>query len=118
MLLNNMVRSAMKLTEEDFVVNDALADDLKTCGSEVIPDYRNNEAIFCKDGDPLKKGDNQVQKNLAKILEVIAGNGTDAFYKRAIADQIAGEMQRNGGILIFNSRPGVRHRAIFWLCRE
>lgn len=36
MPLNKVVRPAMKLAEEGFVVNDALADDLKTYGSEVI----------------------------------------------------------------------------------
>ncbi len=40
MPLNKVVRPAMKLAEEGFVVNDALADDLKTYGSEVIPTMR------------------------------------------------------------------------------
>ncbi len=30
---------------------------------------------------------------------MIAENGPDAFYKGAIADQIAGEMQKNGGLM-------------------
>ncbi|WP_366541465.1 gamma-glutamyltransferase, partial [Salmonella enterica] len=75
------------------------ADDLKTYGSEVIPNHENSKAIFWKDGEPLKKGDKLVQKNLAKSLEMIAENGPDAFYKGAIADQIAGEMQKNGGLM-------------------
>ncbi|ECI2903251.1 gamma-glutamyltransferase [Salmonella enterica subsp. enterica serovar Agona] len=99
MPLNKVVRPAMKLAEEGFVVNDALADDLKTYGSEVIPNHENSKAIFWKDGEPLKKGDKLVQKNLAKSLEMIAENGPDAFYKGAIADQIAGEMQKNGGLM-------------------
>ncbi len=99
MPLNKVVRPAMKLAEEGFVVNDALADDLKTYGSEVIPNHENSKAIFWKDGEPLKKGDKLVQKNLAKSLEMIAENGPDAFYKGAIADQIAGEMQNNGGLM-------------------
>ncbi|EJA7381818.1 gamma-glutamyltransferase [Salmonella enterica] len=99
MPLNKVVRPAMKLAEEGFVVNDALADDLKTYGSEVIPNHENSKAIFWKDGEPLKKGDKLVQKNLAKSLEMIAENGAAAFYKGAIADQIAGEMQKNGGLM-------------------
>ncbi|SUH01404.1 gamma-glutamyltranspeptidase [Salmonella enterica subsp. enterica] len=39
------------------MVNDALADDLKTYGSEVIPNHENSKVIFWKDGEPLKKGD-------------------------------------------------------------
>ncbi|HBN2689419.1 TPA: gamma-glutamyltransferase, partial [Citrobacter freundii] len=63
MPLNKVVRPAMKLAEEGFVVNDALADDLKTYGSEVLPNHENSKAIFWKDGEPLKKGDKLVQTN-------------------------------------------------------
>lgn len=94
-----MVQPAIKLARDGFVVNDALADDLKTYGSEVIPNHENSKAIFWKDGEPLKKGDKLVQKNLAKSLELIAENGPDAFYKGPIADQIADEMQKNGGLI-------------------
>ncbi|MDU7100794.1 MAG: gamma-glutamyltransferase [Enterobacter sp.] len=99
MPLNKVVQPAIKLAREGFVVNDALADDLKTYGSEVIPNHENSKAIFWKDGEPLKKGDKLVQKNLAKSLELIAEHGPDAFYKGAIADQIAEEMQKNGGLI-------------------
>ncbi|HDR2843843.1 TPA: gamma-glutamyltransferase [Enterobacter sichuanensis] len=99
MPLNKVVQPAIKLAREGFIVNDSLADDLKTYGSEVIPHHENSKAIFWKDGEPLKKGDKLVQKNLAKSLELIAEHGPDAFYKGAIADQIAQEMQKNGGLI-------------------
>lgn len=66
MPLNKVIRPAIKLAEEGFIVNDALADDLKTYGSEVIPQHENSKAIFWKNGEPLKKGDRLVQKNLGK----------------------------------------------------
>lgn len=65
--LNKVIRPAMKLADEGFVVNDALADDLKTYGSEVLPNYENSKAIFWKDGEPLKKGDKLEQKNWRKV---------------------------------------------------
>ena len=99
MPLNKVIRPAIKLAEEGFVVNDALADDLKTYGSEVIPQHENSKAIFWKNGEPLKKGDRLVQKNLGKSLELIAEHGPDAFYKGAIADQIADEMKKHGGLI-------------------
>lgn len=46
MPLNKVIRPAIKLAEEGFTVNDALADDLKTYGSEVIPSHPNSKAIF------------------------------------------------------------------------
>lgn len=106
--LNKVVRPAIKLAEEGFVVNDALADDLKTYGSEVIPNHENSKAIFWKDGEPLKKGDKLVQKNLAKSLELIAEKGPDAFYKGEIADQIVQEMQKNGGLMTKEDLAGYK----------
>jgi len=97
--LNKVVQPAIKLARDGFEVNDALADDLKTYGSEVLPNHENSKAIFWKEGEPLKKGDKLVQANLAKSLEMIAENGPDAFYKGVIADQIVEEMSKNGGVI-------------------
>ncbi|HHU8171284.1 TPA: gamma-glutamyltransferase [Escherichia coli] len=99
MPLNKVVQPAFKLARDGFIVNDALADDLKTYGSEVLPNHENSKAIFWKEGEPLKKGDKLVQANLAKSLEMIAENGPDEFYKGTIAEQIAQEMQKNGGLI-------------------
>lgn len=98
MPLNKVVQPAFKLARDGFIVNDALADDLKTYGSEVLPNHENSKAIFWKEGEPLKKGDTLVQANLAKSLEMIAENGPDEFYKGTIAEQIAQE-QKNGGLI-------------------
>ncbi len=38
-----------------------------------------------------------MQKNLGKSTELIAEHGPDAFYKGAIADQIADEMKSTAG---------------------
>ncbi|EJG8051258.1 gamma-glutamyltransferase [Escherichia coli] len=99
MPLNKVVQPAFKLARDGFIVNDALADDLKTYGSEVLPNHENSKVIFWKEGAPLKKGDKLVQANLAKSLEMIAENGPDEFYKGTIAEQIAQEMQKNGGLI-------------------
>lgn len=63
MPLNKVVQPAFKLARDGFIVNDALADDLKTYGSEVLPNHENSKAIFWKEGAPLKKGDKLVQAN-------------------------------------------------------
>ncbi|KMK14295.1 gamma-glutamyltranspeptidase [Pluralibacter gergoviae] len=99
MSLDKVIAPAITLAKEGFIVNDALADDLKTYGSEVLPQHANSKAIFWKDGEPLKKGERLVQANLAKSLTLIAKEGPDAFYKGAIADQIADEMKKNGGLI-------------------
>ncbi len=55
MPLNKVVQPAFKLARDGFIVNDALADDLKTYGSEVLPNHENSKAIFWKEGEPLKR---------------------------------------------------------------
>ena len=97
--LAKAIAPAIALAKEGIIVNDALADDLKTYGSEVLPQHASSKAIFWKDGEPLKKGDRLVQANLAKSLALIAKDGPDAFYKGAIAEQIASEMKNNGGLI-------------------
>ena len=97
--LNKVIQPAIKLAQDGIIINSALADDLKTYGSEVLPHHANSKAIFWKDGEPLKQGEKLVQTNLAKSLTLIAQNGPDAFYKGAIAEQVADEMHQNGGLL-------------------
>ncbi|MDU7868947.1 MAG: gamma-glutamyltransferase, partial [Pantoea sp.] len=88
--LSTLLAPAIKLARDGIVVNDALADDLKTYGKEVLINHPNSKAIFYKaDGTPWQKGDRLVQKNLAHSLQLIARQGPDAFYKGAIADEIA-----------------------------
>lgn len=98
--LSTLLAPAIKLAREGYVVNDALADDLKTYGKEVLLAHPASKAIFFKpDGTPWQKGDRLVQKNLAHSLQLIAQQGPDAFYKGEIADEIASEMAQHGGLI-------------------
>lgn len=100
MPLNKVIQPAFRLAQDGFIVNEALADDLKQYGTEVLPGHENSKAIFWKeDGTLLQKGDRLVQANLAKSLETIAEKGPDAFYKGEIAGQIAAEMAKSGGLI-------------------
>lgn len=98
--LSTLLAPAIGLARDGFVVNDALADDLKTYGKEVLFSHPDSKAIFFKaDGSPWQKGERLVQKNLAHSLQLIARRGPDAFYKGPIADEIAGEMAKHGGLI-------------------
>lgn len=98
--LSTLLAPAIRLARDGIPVNDALADDLKTYGKEVLITHPNSKAIFYKaDGTPWQKGDRLVQKNLAHSLQLIARQGPDAFYKGEIADEIAGEMAQHGGLI-------------------
>lgn len=98
--LSKLIQPALTLARKGIIVNDGLADDLKTYGSEVLVNHPNSKAIFFKaDGTPWKKGERLVQTNLAHSLELISRQGPDAFYKGWIADQIAKEMAQHGGFI-------------------
>jgi gamma-glutamyltranspeptidase/glutathione hydrolase len=109
--LSTLLAPAIRLARDGIPVNDALADDLKTYGKEVLITHPNSKAIFYKpDGTPWQKGDRLVQKNLAHSLQLIARQGPDAFYKGEIADEIAGEMAQHGGLI--NKADLAAYRAV------
>ena len=98
--LAQLIAPAIQLAEKGIVVNEALADDLKVYGKEVLVNHPNSKAIFYKaDGQPYARGEKLVQHNLARSLKLIATLGPDAFYKGEIADEIAAEMAANGGLI-------------------
>jgi gamma-glutamyltranspeptidase/glutathione hydrolase len=100
MPLSRLIQPAIKLASKGIVVNEALADDLKVYGKEVLITHPNSKAIFYQqDGMPYSRGETLVQRNLAHSLELIARQGPDAFYKGEIADQIAQEMAAHGGLI-------------------
>lgn len=100
MPLDRVMQPAIALARDGILVSDALADDLETYGTETIAHHSSSRAIFWKqNGHPLQKGDELVQANLAKSLELIARDGPDAFYKGWIAEQIVEEMAKGGGLI-------------------
>ncbi|KGT91084.1 gamma-glutamyltranspeptidase [Erwinia typographi] len=98
--LSRLIQPAIRLASKGIVVNEALADDLKVYGKEVLINHPNSKAIFYRqDGKPWARGETLVQRNLAHSLELIARQGPDAFYKGEIATQIEREMAANGGLI-------------------
>ncbi len=55
--------------------------------------------LFKADGVPYEPGDLMIQEDLARTLELIAEDGPDAFYFGEIADIIAADMKRHGGLV-------------------
>lgn len=98
--LARVMHPAIRLAKEGFSVNKALADDLATYGKEALINHPNSKAVFFKaDGQPYAEGDTLKQPQLAHSLELIAAKGPQAFYQGDIADEIAAEMQRDGGLI-------------------
>ena len=91
--LADTLAPAIELAERGFRVNRFLA-------ADIANDHRRTQiqpetaAIFRPGGVPLAEGDWLVQPDLAKTLRLIAAEGTDAFYRGALAEAIVAAQQR------------------------
>ena len=96
--LSRVVAPAVALADKGFPVSETLAkllqQEQKTMGR-----WPATQAIFWKNGAPLKRGDALVQKDLAQSLRLIGEQGAKAFYEGAIAQKIAAEMAPHAGAL-------------------
>ena len=91
----DLVLPAVKLAEEGFVVNVALAGRLNGVQSAKNAEF---QRVFGKKGG-WKAGDILKQPDLGWSLRSIAEKGPDAFYTGAIAEKIAAEMKASGGLI-------------------
>jgi gamma-glutamyltranspeptidase/glutathione hydrolase len=94
----DLVRPAVRLAEEGFAVDDALAKSLNS-GLKKSDDFPEFRRVYGRDGGAgrWRAGDRLVQPDLAKTLRRIAEGGPDAFYTGPTADLIAAEMKAGGG---------------------
>ena len=90
---------AIALARDGFDVSWALADSLKSAQSLLARFPGSARAFQRADATMPGPGDRLVQPDLATTLTLIAEQGPDAFYKGAIADLIAAEMARSGGLI-------------------
>jgi gamma-glutamyltranspeptidase/glutathione hydrolase len=61
---------------------------------------RSGRAIyFGRDGRPLPVGARLTNPNMARTLRRIADGGADTFYKGELAEEIADDMRRHGGLI-------------------
>ncbi len=96
----DVVAPAVKLAEDGFVIDEALASSLNSVvgSSKDFPELRR---VLGKDGGAgqWKAGDRLVQPDLAKTLRRIAENGADGFYGGETAELLATEMKADGGVV-------------------
>ncbi|WP_038470540.1 gamma-glutamyltransferase [Candidatus Sodalis pierantonius] len=98
--LARVMQPAIRLAEQGFIVNQALAGDLAHYGRENLVHYANSRAVFFKaNGQPYTAGERLRQSQLARSLTLIAHQGSRAFYHGDIARQIVAEMRRRGGLI-------------------
>jgi gamma-glutamyltranspeptidase/glutathione hydrolase len=96
--LAEILAPAIALAENGFDISHALASSLAD-DRKLLERFPETANIFVKNGRPYEPGDRLIQKDLAATLKAIAAEGPDAFYRGRIADLIAAEMTRSGGLI-------------------
>ncbi len=93
-----LVRPAVDLAEEGFVLTQALARSLAAL-VERYQQYPATIEAFSRNGEPYAAGETLRQPDLARTLRRIMRHGRDGFYRGETARLIAAEMSRGGGVI-------------------
>src|SRR5579871_1116429 len=96
--LADVLAPAIEIADGGFPITEALAGQL-TSGRAKLAKYPSTMKIWFRDGKPLGMGDIVKNPDLAKTLRAIAANGSDPFYRGAIARNTAAFLKANGGII-------------------
>ncbi len=92
-----VIAPAIRLAAEGVVVDSTLSRSLS--GEAYRIGSFAGKSLFLPNGAPPSIGSRLVQPALARTLRLIADSGSVAFYRGSIADSIAAEMQRSGGLI-------------------
>lgn len=105
----DLVEPAISLARDGFPLSEKLASSLRD-----LQKYKDRfPGLFQYmrgDGGPLAPGDTLRQMTLARTLQRIAEEGPEAFYRGAIAESIAEEMELSGGIISKQDLAGYETR--------
>jgi gamma-glutamyltranspeptidase / glutathione hydrolase len=96
----DVVRPAALLATKGFPIDSGLAHSLTREVAQAMKPYAASVVAYGKAGGAeWQPGDTLVLADLGRTLDAIATRGADVFYTGWIADSIAADMQRNGGLI-------------------
>jgi len=97
--LGQIVKPAIKLARNGFIVTDDVADTLPDMYRRMAR-WPNSATAFSRaDGAPLHDGDRLTQPDLAATLSAIAEQGPRGFYEGPVAEKLAKAVGDAGGIM-------------------
>jgi len=105
MKLQQVIAPAIKLAKDGFVLQPGDVRILDT-STDYFSQHPNVAATFLDHGQPWKAGEVLKQPQLAATLELIAKDGTRAFYDGPIAAAVVKASQANGGLLTVKDFKG------------
>ncbi|MBD3290915.1 gamma-glutamyltransferase, partial [candidate division KSB1 bacterium] len=94
-----LVKPAIDFAKKGFVVGERFAGELNKL-APVFSKFPSSQKVFMKkNGEPYIKNDVFKQPDLANTLKQISKKGADGFYKGKVAELIAKDMAKNGGLI-------------------
>ena len=97
--LADVMAPALALAERGFPLPLGEAARLAAAADRLRESAGSRRSFLQADGAPYSTGDRFAQPDLARVLRAIAAQGPDAFYRGWIADSIAADMTRHGGLV-------------------
>lgn len=94
----DLIAPAIRAARNGYVVSDGLATTLAT-EREHFAKYEGSRALFFRNGEPLQAGDTLKNPDLAWVLEQIAKNGADGFYKGEVATKWVTDLRAKGNAM-------------------
>ena len=107
--LARVIAPAIRLATEGFIVDAIFARSLSSDRYRI--EEFEGKKVFFPNGAAPAVGSRFAQPALARTLRLIADSGAAAFYRGSIADSLAAEMKRNGGLI--TKEDLARYRAIW-----
>lgn len=95
--ISKVLAPAIRLASEGFIVDSTFFASLS--GEKYRISGFAGKSVFLPGGSPPPFGSRIVQPQLARTLRLIADSGSRVFYRGSIADSIAAEMKRSGGLI-------------------
>ena len=95
--ITRVLAPAIRLASEGFVVDSTFSRSIAG-GRYRIEGFAGKSTFFANESAPAV-GSRFTQPALARTIRLIADSGAAAFYRGSIADSIAAEMQRDGGLI-------------------
>jgi len=94
----DLLAPAIRAARNGYMVTEGLATTLAT-EREHFAKYEGSRALFFRDGKPLVAGDTIKNADLAWVLEQIAANGADGFYKGDVAKKWVDDLHGKGNAM-------------------
>jgi gamma-glutamyltranspeptidase/glutathione hydrolase len=95
--IKRVMAPAIRLASEGFVVDSNFVRSI--AGEKYRIERFAGKSMFLPNGNPPAVGSRLAQPALARTLRAISDSGARAFYRGSIADSIAAEMARDGGLI-------------------